>query len=97
VGIRVVGGGSKNLLWNQIRADVTGLPVIVTEEKEYTTVGAALAAFTGLGRYKSLDDARKSIFSQRRVFEPSSNQSLYETIFERYMVALESLKTLYLK
>jgi len=96
-GLRVVGGGSKNLLWNQIRADITGLPVIVTEEKEYTTVGAALAAFTGLGRYKSLDDARKNIFPQQRVFEPSADQSLYKTIFIRYLKALESLKIFYLK
>jgi len=94
-GIRAVGGGSRNLLWNQIRADTTGLPVIVTEEKEHTTLGAALAAFTGLGRYKSLDDARECVLSQQRVFEPSANRGLYEAAFQRYMKALESLRTFY--
>jgi len=90
--IRVVGGGSKNILWNQIRADVTGLPVIVTELKEYTTLGAALTAFTGVGRYRSLADARRHFRLQETLFTPGTDQHLYGTAFERYIQALESLK-----
>jgi len=47
--VRVVGGGSKNALWNRLRADVTGLPVVVTAQKEATVVGAALFALVGAG------------------------------------------------
>ena len=94
-GIRVVGGGAKNLLWNQIRADVTGLPVTITEQQEYTALGAALVAWIGIGRYRSLKDARESIFSQEKVFEPSANQRLYKNAFGRYMNALESLRGYY--
>ena len=94
-GIRVVGGGAKNLLWDQIRADVTGLPVTITEQQEYTALGAALVAWIGIGRYRSLKDARESVFSQEKVFEPSANQRLYENAFGRYMNALESLRGYY--
>ena len=58
-GIRVAGGGSKNPLWNHIRADVTGLPIMVTVQKEATALGAALTVFVGVGRYASLVEAGK--------------------------------------
>ncbi|RJS86967.1 hypothetical protein CW704_04225 [Candidatus Bathyarchaeota archaeon] len=94
-GIRVVGGGSKNPLWNQIRADVTGLPIITTEQKEYTALGAALVAFIGIGVYKSLEEARKYVFSEERKIEPSGKEDIYKKLFERYMNALENLKNYY--
>jgi len=94
-GIRVVGGGSKNPLWNQIRADVTGLPVVVTEQKEYTTLGAALTTFIGIDRYRSLAEAKEYVFSQEKIFEPSRDRDIYETVFERYRKALDNLKDFY--
>jgi len=94
-GIRVVGGGSKNPLWNQIRADVTGLPIITTEQKEYTTLGAALMAFIGMGFYKSLEETRGYVFSEERRFEPSIKENVYKTLFEHYMNVLKSLKDCY--
>jgi len=94
-GIRVVGGGARNLLWNQIRADVTGLPVITTEQKEYTALGAAIAAFIGIGHYRSLEEAREYVFSEEKVFEPSSKQTAYKMLFKRYIDALKSLKDYY--
>ena len=93
-GIRIVGGGAKNPLWNQIRADVTGLPIITTEQKEYTALGAALASLIGMGYYKSLDEARKHIVSDEKRFEPS-NKGIYEEHFKRYIKALDALKTYY--
>ena len=94
-GIRVVGGGAKNPLWNQIRADVTGLPIITMEQKEYTSLGAALIAFIGIGIYKSLEEAREYMFFEERRIEPSSKEDVYRRLFERYMNALESLKDYY--
>jgi len=94
-GIRVVGGGAKNPLWNQIRANVTGLPIITMEQKEYTSLGAALIAFIGIGIYKSLEEAREYMFFEERRIEPSSKEDVYRRLFERYMNALESLKDYY--
>ena len=47
----LVGGGSKNRLWNQIKADALKIPVRVVAENEMTVLGAALYGFCGLGYY----------------------------------------------
>lgn len=55
--IRVVGGGARSSLWRQIKADVTGLPVSVTDTIETTALGAAILALTGSGLIDSLSEA----------------------------------------
>jgi len=46
--IIVVGGGSKNKLWNQLREKELGIPVKTIDQKETTVLGAAQIALTGL-------------------------------------------------
>ena len=90
--LRVVGGGSKNDLWNQIRADVTGLPVTTVEQKEATVLGAAIIAFVGAGTFGSVDEARSVIAFGETTFEPSANQGRYEELFSRYIALPEALR-----
>ncbi|OOF67962.1 L-fuculokinase [Rodentibacter caecimuris] len=66
-----VGGGSKNPLWNQIRADVLGLPIDVVEVAESTVLGAAMFTFAGIGVYASPDEAQKVMQPQRKRVYPS--------------------------
>ena len=47
--IRVVGGGARSPLWRQIKADVTGLPVSITDTVETTALGAGILALAGSG------------------------------------------------
>ncbi|MGM0376801.1 MAG: L-fuculokinase [Bacteroidota bacterium] len=68
-----VGGGSKNDLWNQIRADVCGVPVTTIDQKETTVLGAAMFVFKGAGVVNSLDEARENIDYSPEVFHPSGN------------------------
>ncbi|HEY5628748.1 MAG TPA: FGGY family carbohydrate kinase, partial [Candidatus Limnocylindrales bacterium] len=46
--LRVVGGGARGRTWNQIKADVTGLPVEVPAGARGATVGSALLAAAGV-------------------------------------------------
>jgi len=94
-GIRVVGGGSKNALWNQIRADITGYPITVTAQKEATALGAAITALVGIGRYGSIEEAGRNIFSEGDRFEPSGKRGLYDKVSKRYMKALLNLEDFY--
>ena len=89
--IRAVGGGSKNRLWNQIRADVTGFPVTVTDLKECASLGAALVSFLGLGRYGSLKEAKEAIQMKEETFRPSGNREIYEDLLKHYATAVRSL------
>ena len=47
--VRSVGGGTRNKLWNQIKADVMQVPLELDEEPEAGLKGAALLAAAGVG------------------------------------------------
>ena len=48
--IRLIGGGSKSLVWRQMVADICGLPVVVPKITEAAALGGALQALWGLRR-----------------------------------------------
>jgi xylulokinase len=51
--VRVIGGGAKGKLWNQIMADIYGVPVQrLSVLEEATSMGAAVAGGVGVGLYK---------------------------------------------
>jgi len=90
--VRVVGGGSRNRLWNQIRADVCGLPIVTIRQKETTAFGAAMFAFVGAGVFASVDEARATA-EVEEVFEPGADRDRYDALYARYVAlppALES-------
>ncbi|WP_462318391.1 L-fuculokinase [Marinilabilia sp.] len=78
-----VGGGSKNRLWNQLRADVCNLPLRVIDHKETTVLGAALFVFKGSGIYQSIDEARSGISYRPETFTPSEEKMAYEELFQK--------------
>jgi len=80
-----VGGGSKNLLWNQIRADVTGIPLKVLDMKETTALGAAMVAFTGVGIFKSIEEAFTAVDNRVEVVEPGGNRNRYHELCKEYV------------
>ena len=83
--LRVVGGGAKSRLWNQIKADVTGLPVSVPEVTETTALGAAFLALVGVGAYASLSEASDHIVRIRERIDPDpSTQAAYADAYSRY-------------
>ena len=80
-----VGGGSKNILWNQIRADVLGIPVKLIDQKETTVLGAALFAMSGVNIFSTPDQARESIDFTGDIYEPSLDAMAYTDIYEQYL------------
>lgn len=66
----VVGGGARNRLWNQLKADSMDIPVKVIDQKETTIVGAALFAFAGADVFKTPQEARSNISIATKVFKP---------------------------
>jgi len=94
-GIRVVGGGARNDLWNQIRADVSGLPVTTTSQQEATVLGAALFALMGAGQFDSIQQAVGSIEMGETVYEPSDATEEYASLYQRYMEVPPALKDYY--
>lgn len=79
-----VGGGSKNKLWNQIRADVLGIPVRALDMKETTALGAAMVAFTGMGIYKSLEEAFAALENSFVEYKPGENRNRYRELYLQF-------------
>lgn len=83
--LRVMGGGAKSRLWNQIKADVTGLQVTVPQILETTALGAAFLALVGIGAFATLSEASEHIVKIRERIEPQpSAQSMYADSYARY-------------
>lgn len=80
-----VGGGSKNKLWNQLRADVCNTPIQLIDQKETTVLGASMFVFAGAGVYKSANAARKKITYNPQVINPSANRQVYDQLYNNYI------------
>ena len=72
-----VGGGSKNALWNQIRADVLNCPIDVVDFPETTVLGAAMFTFFGAGQFNSPLAAQQAMKPSVTRVEPSENSQYY--------------------
>jgi L-fuculokinase len=69
--ILCVGGGSKNRLWNQLRANATGVPVKTIDHKETTVLGASLFVQAACGNASSPEEAREAIDYKTEIIEPT--------------------------
>ena len=56
-GLRAMGGGTRSLLWRQIMADTTALPITVCTQDEISPLGAAVLAIASTGVYGEHDVA----------------------------------------
>jgi xylulokinase len=81
--LRVVGGGAASELWNQIRADMTGLPVERPGQMEGTVTGAAFLAMRGVGLVPA-DVGAESLAPADRAWVPDDAQhARYRRLIER--------------
>jgi xylulokinase len=93
--IRVTGGGSRNALWNRIKADALGLPVVRVSRAEGAPLGAALLAGHGVGLFASLDEAARSwIGGAGSVGPDPAMRQHYAKRLARYSEALEAARRL---
>lgn len=68
--ILCVGGGSKNRLWNKLRANYTGVPIKIIDHKETTVLGASLFVQAACGNAGSPEEARSAIDYKTEIIEP---------------------------
>ncbi|TRX63539.1 L-fuculokinase [Carboxylicivirga sp. M1479] len=80
-----VGGGSKNRLWNQLRADVCNVPIQFIDQKETTVLGASMYVFAGLGVSKTSMAARNKIDYKPKLVMPSGNSAIYNSLYKKYL------------
>ena len=76
----LVGGGARNKIWTQMRADILGLPIWVSTVSESTVLGAAMYAMAGAGIYESPEAARDAIGISYDITIPGEQQAAYMSL-----------------
>jgi xylulokinase len=80
-----MGGGAKSSLWNQIKADITGIEIQVPENTETAVLGAAIIAGVSTGVFDSFEQAvKKSVRIKDRYIPDKSNKKIYDAGFKKY-------------
>ncbi len=91
--LRAMGGSANSLLWTQIKADITGKPIVVPASDTATTLGAVILAGVGTGVYKDFDEAVDKTIEVRRQHAPNTeNRAVYDADYETYLELYQQLK-----
>jgi xylulokinase len=94
--LRVCGGQARSRLWNQIKADVTGLSASVPRLPEVALMGDAICAAIGAGLYSDLWTAGEAMVQVGEVLEPNpAHRAVYDELFGVYQRAYGALKPLF--
>ena len=93
--IRLGGGGARSPLWQQIQADVYGMPVELVAADEGAAYGAALLAGVGAGVWPSVDSAcAASVHVANRVNPIAKNADLLNRRYEEYRKLYPALRNI---
>lgn len=82
--IRSSGGAARSSLWNQIKADVCGLPVARLQQEEAALLGDAMLAGVACGELGGLAQASQSMVSIAGRWVPGEQQAAYRSSYARY-------------
>jgi len=92
--IRVCGGQAKNHIWNQMKADIIGKPLLVPEVEDAELIGNAAVGFTGLGVFSSLTDAAEGLVHFKAEYRPDAEaHRRFTERYHRYREIYESFRT----
>ena len=81
----VCGGAVRSPLWLQIHADVSGIPLIITELPDAPALGSGILAAYGAGHFKSIQDACGAMVHRSSVIEPDpAKHAIYAELFAGY-------------
>ncbi len=94
--VRVIGGGAESDVWNQIKADVLGVPYVRLARADVAALGCALLAGAAVGMYPNLAAAARRFSPTGERVEPRAAQhEQYSAYVEAYASAFDPLRGLY--
>jgi xylulokinase len=90
--VRVTGGGEKSAVWNRIKADTLGVPMVQVVGAGGAPLGSALLAAFGTGAVKDLDAAAQEWIATGAVTRPDpARAASSKRRIDRYAMLLDSL------
>jgi xylulokinase len=94
--IRVLGGGAKSTLWNQIKADMLELPIVTLTNKEVPSIGAAILAGVGSNVFSNIKDGCDSVVTMKDRYIPVPEKSeIYKEVYQKYLKLYQLNKPLW--
>ncbi|MGC9772719.1 FGGY-family carbohydrate kinase [Fervidobacterium islandicum] len=82
--IGLSGGGSKSEEVCQITTNILGVPTYKVQTNETASLGAAIAGYVGIGRYKTFEEAVQNMVRIEKIFYPDTEKSrVYSEYFNK--------------
>ena len=89
------GGATKSKLWMQIHADVSNIPIYLTEEPEAASLGSAIIGAVASGYFKSLEEASENMVHVKSIIEPNKERNeKYQFYIDKYIRTYQQMKDL---
>lgn len=86
----VCGGLSKNPLFVQMHADITGMPLVLSKEVESVLVGAAILGACACGDFASIQGAMEQMGKIGKIVRPNyRDQRFYDKKYEVFLKLVE--------
>jgi ribulokinase len=89
----ICGGATRSDLWMQIHADVSGVPLTVTEVADAPALGSAILAAVAAGHFATIEEAADAMVRVARRVEPNLGaHEAYRPFYDAYKAAYPALK-----
>lgn len=94
--MRVIGGGARSRLWNQIMADVYGVPIQrLAALEDATSMGAAIAGGIGVGLFKDFSIVDRLVRVESSVEVDAEAHAFYDRLYQVFEAAYQALAPIY--
>ena len=90
--LRITGGGEKSRPWNQLKADVLGIPVTQIARGEGAVLGSALLAGLGTGVFSEVTAAAAQWITTGNTCYPQADRyEFYQQRLRRYVALIDAM------
>lgn len=94
--ITLVDGESRSELWNQLKADVMGIPLRTAEVSESAALGAAIVAGQAAGLFADAAGGVRALVRFKRTYEPDPDrQAVYAELRKRHNEVFAGVRKTY--
>ena len=96
--LRAVGGGTRNVWWQQLKADILGVPIETLAVADVTAQGAALLAGIATGMFANAHDAAHRAYRPAMRYEPHpENRARYAARYPTFCALYPAFKQMNVK
>ncbi len=93
--VHFFGGGAKNAAWNQIIADISGVELVLLEQSECGSLGAAMLGAVSMGWYDSLQQAQKQNKVKQIICPDLTVKEVYDQTYRQYQTLFRTLTPMF--